>query len=440
MTNKEEESIVTAELSNGKLHGNNFCRFGGIPTKRQSIYIPEQQEQQVPTVMERMMKMKKWIAMILMAVMVLGLLTACGNTNGVSENQPTPTTAAQPSDKDEKQDAALTEGAKQDAALTEDAKQDGVKPEDKEEGSAENVAPAQKADISVAVMKGPTAIGMVKLMEENEAGNAANNYSFMVAGAADEISPLLIKGELQMAAVPCNLASVLYNKTEGKITMLAVNTLGVLYIVETGDSIRSVADLKGKTIYSTGKGTTPEYTLRYLLSAAGIDPDKDVTIEFKSEATEIAALLTDADDAIAMLPQPYVTTVMMNNDKVRIALDVTKEWENLTNGESSVVTGVIVAQKSFVEENKEAVDAFLAEYAESTLYANEQTEAAAELVEKYGIFKAAVAKKAIPYCNIVCIQGDEMEAKAGAYLNTLYEQAPNSVGGKLPATDFFYKK
>ena len=383
--------------------------------------------------------MKKWIAMILVAVVMLGLMTACGNTEEVSDNQPTPTTAVSSADK-EKQDAVVTEAAKQDATVTEAAKQDEVKPEDKEEEPVENVAPAQKTDISVAVMKGPTAIGMVKLMEENEAGNAANNYSFTVAGTADEISPLLIKGELQMAAVPCNLASVLYNKTEGKIQMLAINTLGVLYIVETGDSIQSVADLKGKTIFSTGKGTTPEYTLRYLLSAAGIDPDKDVTIEFKSEATEIAALLADADDAIAMLPQPYVTTVMMSNDKVRIALDVTKEWESLTNGDSSVVTGVIVAQKSFVDENKAAVDAFLAEYAASTLYANEQTESAAELVEKYGVFKAAVAKKAIPYCNIVCIQGTEMEAKAGAYLNTLFEQAANAVGGKLPVTDFYYKK
>ena len=148
----------------------------------------------------------------------------------------------------------------------------------------------------------------------------------------------------------------------------------------------------------------------------------------------------DAEDAVAMLPQPYVTTVMMNNEKVRIALDVTAEWEALTNGESSVVTGVIVAQKSFIEENKAAVDAFLAEYALSTQYANEQTESAAELVEKFGIFKAAVAKKAMPYCNIVCIQGSEMEQKAGAYLNTLYEQAPNAVGGKLPEADFYYKK
>ena len=377
--------------------------------------------------------MKKLFGCILIAVMVIGMLTACGsNTAPTQENQVTPTVAATDSQTSSTTEDANTVEGESESATPEDNAQE-TEPDPTE-------APLPKTDISIAVMKGPTALGMVKLMEDNEAGIAANNYSFTVAGAADEISPKLIKGELQMAAVPCNLASVLYNKTEGQISMLAVNTLGVLYIVETGDGIQKVEDLKGKTIYSTGKGTTPEYTLRYLLSAAGLDPDKDVTIEFKSEATEIAALLSDAEDAVAMLPQPYVTTVMMNNEKVRIALDVTAEWEALTNGESSVVTGVIVAQKSFIEENKAAVDAFLAEYALSTQYANEETESAAELVEKFGIFKAAVAKKAMPYCNIVCIQGSEMEQKAGAYLNTLYEQAPNAVGGKLPETDFYYKK
>lgn len=299
-------------------------------------------------------------------------------------------------------------------------------------------AKKEKTQISVAALKGATAIGMVRLMEQAEAGETANEYQFTVAGTADELTAGLIKGEIQLAAIPCNLASVLYNKTERGIRMLAVNTLGVLYVVEAGDTVQSVADLKGKTIYSTGKGTTPEYTLRYLLQQSGIDPDKDVTIEYKSESTEIAALLETADGAIAMLPQPYVTTVMMQNDKVRIALDVTKEWEAVSGGESSVVTGVLVAQSSFIEENKEAVEAFLKEYAESTEYANTETEKAAELVEKFGIFKAAVAKKAIPYCNIVCLTGDEMQQKASAYLQTLYDQAPNAVGGTLPDEEFYY--
>ena len=297
----------------------------------------------------------------------------------------------------------------------------------------------QKQEISIAALKGPTAIGMVQLMEEAEQGNTANTYSFTIAGAADELTAGISNGDIQIAAIPCNLAATLYAKTNGAITLAGINTLGVLYIVETGDSIQTVTDLKGKTIYSTGKGTTPEYTLRQLLLSAGIDPDTDVTIEFKSEATEVAALLSESDNAVAMLPQPYVTTVMMNNDKVRIALDITKEWEALHN-DSTVVTGVVVVNTEFLKENKEAVDAFLEEYRTSAAYAVNQVEESAVLVEKFGIFKAAVAKKAIPYCNIVLIEGEEMQKKVEAYLSVLYEQNPKTIGGAMPNDDFYYKK
>ncbi|MCH5272247.1 MAG: ABC transporter substrate-binding protein [Lachnospiraceae bacterium] len=300
-------------------------------------------------------------------------------------------------------------------------------------------APEEKISINIAALKGPTALGMLKIMNDADAGTAANNYSFTVAGTADEITAGIIKGDIPLAAVPCNLASVLYNKSQGGVTMLGINTLGVLYIVETGDTIQSVADLKGKTIYSTGKGTTPEYTLNRLLQSAGIDPEKDVTIEFKSEATEVAAILADAKDAVAMLPQPYVTTVLNNNEKARIALNVTKEWEALNEG-STVVTGVVVANTKFLNEHPEAVEAFMNEYAVSTAYTVENVEEAAALAEKFDIFKAAVAKQAIPYCNIVFIEGDEMQSKAGAYLQVLYEQNPTSVGGALPEESFYFKR
>lgn len=292
--------------------------------------------------------------------------------------------------------------------------------------------------IRIAALKGPTAIGMVKIMENAAADIAANEYNFTIAGAADEITAGLVKGDFDIAAIPCNLASVLYNNTEGKIKLAGINTLGVLYIVETGDTIHTVDDLKGKTIYSTGLGTTPQYTLNYLLNAHGIDPEKDLTVEYKTEATEVAAVLNEADNAIAMLPQPYVTTVMMNNDKVRIALDVAKEWEAVSTDSSSVVTGVVVVNKDFLENNKAAFDAFMAEYAESVKYVNENIDDAAALVEKFDIFKAAPIKKAIPYCNIVLIQGDEMKEKVGGYLSALHAQNPKSVGGKLPADDFYY--
>lgn len=299
--------------------------------------------------------------------------------------------------------------------------------------------PAEKLSIHIAALKGPTALGMLKIMEDAEAGTTANNYDFTIAGTADEITAGIIKGDIPIAAVPCNLASVLYNKSQGGVTMLGINTLGVLYIVETGDTIQSVADLKGKTIYSTGKGTTPEYTLVQLLKSAGLDPEKDVTVEFKSEATEVAAILSSAEDAVAMLPQPYVTTVLNSNDKVRIALDVTKEWEAF-NDNSTVVTGVVVANTKFLNENPEAVAAFMDEYAVSAAYAVENVEEAAALSEKFDIFKAAIAKKAIPYCNIVFIEGAEMQSKASAYLQVLYEQNPAAVGGVMPEDSFYFKR
>jgi NitT/TauT family transport system substrate-binding protein len=305
---------------------------------------------------------------------------------------------------------------------------------------APTAAPAvkEKIDIKIAALKGPTAIGLVKVMEDAQAQTTANNYTFTIAGAADEISTGLIKGDFDIATIPCNLASVLYNKTEGQIKLAGINTLGVLYIVETGDTIKTVDDLKGKTIYSTGLGTTPQFTLDYLLTSYGIDPEKDVTIEYKTEATEVAALLEDSTDAIAMLPQPYVTTVMMNNDKVRIALNVAEEWDKVSKDGSSVVTGVVVVRSEFLENNKEAFDAFMTEYASSAAFVNESVEESSALVEKFDIFKAAPMKKAIPYCNITLIQGNEMKEKVNGYLNVLFNQNPQSVGGKLPAEDFYY--
>jgi len=316
-----------------------------------------------------------------------------------------------------------------------------------DEGTSGNTKDTQKidktqepadvsADINIGCLKGPTAIGMVKLLSDSDEGTSKNHYTYTIAGAADELSAGLVNGSLDIAAVPCNLASVLYNKTDGEIVTAAVNTLGVLYIVESGDSIQSVKDLTGKTIYSTGQGTTPEYTLRYLLTSAGMNPDKDVTIEYKSEASEVVATMAQNPDAIAMLPQPYVTIAMTNNDKLGIALDITKEWEK--NNDSTIVTGVIVARKDFIEDNRAAFQNFLTEYKQSTEYANSHIDDTAALLEKFDIFKAAIARKAIPYCNVTYIDGKDMQENVLAYLTVLYEQNPASVGGKAPEEGMFY--
>ena len=307
------------------------------------------------------------------------------------------------------------------------------------DASTDESASAEKTTIRIGGLKGPTSIGMVKLMEDDETNSTANDYDFTVAGSADELTPLLIRGELDMAAIPANLASVLYNRTEGAIQILAVNSLGVLYIVETGNSVQSLADLKGKTIYATGKGSTPEYTLLYLLEKAGLDPEKDVTVEFKSEPTEVVALLKAQPEAVAMLPQPYVTAAQAQVEGLRIAVDLNEAWEAAETG-SKLLTGTIVVRREFAEANPEAIEAFVTEYRASTEFANENVSEAAQLVEKYGIATAAIAEKAIPYCNITCMEGAEMKAAMQVYLGVLYEKNPDSVGGALPDDAFYYEK
>lgn len=344
--------------------------------------------------------MKKLLSMLLALTMVFAL-AACGSTEA-----PQPTAAPEENEEVVPSEAPVAE---------------------------------EKADVKVAVLKGPTALGALQMMDLAEKGETADNYEFTLAGSPDEILGSIIKGEFDIAAVPTNVASVLYNKTEGAVQLLALNTLGVLYCVENGESVNSVADLKGKTVYCVGQGATPEYALKYLLTKNGLDPEKDVTIEFKAEAAEAAALLAEGE-GIAVLPQPFVTAAMAKNENLRIAFDFNKEWEKL--GENSAITmGCVLVQKKFAEENPEAVERFLQSYEQSVNFTNsEETLAqAAELAVNYGIIPAApIAEKAIPQCSIVFVAGDEMKNIAEQFLNILYEANPASVGGKLPEADFYY--
>ena len=251
------------------------------------------------------------------------------------------------------------------------------------------------------------------------------------------MTPALLQGDLDVACVPANLAAVLYQKTQGQIVTLAVNTLGVLYLVENGNAVASLADLKGKTIVAAGKGSTPEYALRYLLTENGIDPDTDLTIDWKSEHSECVAALAQGAATIALLPQPFVTVAQGKIEGLRMALDLTAEWDKLDNG-SGLITGVAVARKAFVEEHPAAVDAFLQAYAGSVDWVNANTAEAAAVIGDLGIVDAAVAEKALPYCNIVCLTGGEMEAKLSGYLQVLYDAEPASVGGAVPGEDFYY--
>ncbi len=338
--------------------------------------------------------MKKLLALLLSLMLAMSLFAACGNTdNGNADVGGT-----------------LEEADKADTS--------------------------EPVTIRIASMKGPTTMGMVKLMDDSDNGLTANKYETTIYGTADEIVPKIVNGEIDIANVPANLASILFKKTEGKISVIDINTLGVLYVVETGDTIKSVADLKGKTIYSTGKGTTPEYTLNYILKSNGIDPATDVTIEFKSEATEVAAMLEGAENAVAVLPQPYVTVAMTKNANIKIALNLVEEYKAIDG--TDMVTGVTVVRNEFIEKNPEALKLFMADYKASVEYVNANTDEAAALVGKYDIVAEGVAKKALPMCNIVYITGEEMKTNIETYLTVLLNSDPTSIGGALPDESFYY--
>lgn len=293
--------------------------------------------------------------------------------------------------------------------------------------------------IRVGSLKGPTSMGLLFLMREAEEGGAEGNYAFTMAAQADELLPLMVKGEMDIALVPANVASVLYNKMQGQLAVIDINTLGVLYMVTGDGTIESVEDLKGRTIYLTGKGTTPDYVLHYILSENGMT-EADYTLEYKSEASEVAALLAEKPQAVGLLPQPFVTAACIQNEALKVVLDMNEEWTKLLGEDGSrVVTGVTVVRKEFLKEHEAAVKVFLKEHEESTGAINEDVQTGASLAVAAGIAaKEAIAQKAIPACNITCMQGAEMQQALSGYLEVLFEQNPESVGGALPGEDFYY--
>lgn len=293
--------------------------------------------------------------------------------------------------------------------------------------------------VRIGSLKGPTSLGLLYLMKDAENGNSENNYAFQMATAADELLPLMIKGELDVALVPANVAAVLFAKTDGGVSVIDINTLGVLYMVSGDEAIKTVADLEGKTIYLTGKGTTPDYCLQYILAGNGMD-SSNVTLEYRSEATEVAALLAEDADAVGLLPQPFVTAACAQNENLKVVLDMNEEWNGLQgeNG-SSMVTGVTVVRNDFLKEHEELVKVFLEEHQKSVEAINGDTATGATYAVEAGIIaKEPIAQKAIPKCNITCITGEAMKQALEGYLQVLYDQTPESVGGAMPADTFYY--
>lgn len=300
----------------------------------------------------------------------------------------------------------------------------------------ESTEPAVKKNVNIAVLKGPTGMGAAKLMEMNENNEALNNYNFTVATAPDQITGKLVSKELDIASIPTNAASALYNKTKGNVTLIAINTLGVLYILEKGDSVSSVADLKGKTILASGKSSTAEYVLNFILEKNGLKVGTDVTVEYAAEHAEAASQAISGKYDIVMLPEPFVTSTLLQSSDFKVKLNLTEEWKKVANAELTM--GCVAVRTDFLKENPEAVENFLKDYKTSVDFVNSDIEGAAALIEKYDIAKAAVAKKALPNCNIVLITGEDMKKDASQFLSIIYDFDASAVGGALPEDSFYY--
>lgn len=303
--------------------------------------------------------------------------------------------------------------------------------------STTSTATEEAVSVSVASLKGPTSIGLVSFMDKAQAGETHNSFDFSICGTADEILPLLIKGNIDIACIPANAASVVYNKTDGAIQVANINTLGVLYVVSANSEITSLESLSGKTVYMTGKGTTPEYVMNYVLSQAGLA--NDVTLEYKSEATEVASVLAANENAVAVLPEPYVSALTLKNENIVPRISLTDEFNALSAASGAqLVTGVTVVRTEFAQEYPQAVEEFLAAQKASVETVNANPEAAAQLVVSASIMdNATAAARAIPRCNLVYLDGSDMKQALSGYLDVLYEQDASSVGGALPADTFY---
>ena len=312
------------------------------------------------------------------------------------------------------------------------------KKEEEPQPSTQEQKAAQDTSVSVNVtaLKGPTGMGMAYLNQQSDDGNTAYQYTVNYAGAPDEVVGGLISGEIDIAAVPVNLAATLYNKTNGEVLTAAVNTLGVIYIVENGDTVQSMADLAGKKIVASGQGSTPEYALNYLLEKNGLTGQ--VEVEYVSEHDEAVSALVAGKADLVMIPEPKVTAALSQLESARVAISLTDEWDKVSD--TQMITGVLVVQKAFANEHPEILKAFLEEYKASVEFTNANPQEASQLIEKYGIIpKAPVALKALPNCNIVYMDGSEMAAAVTAMLTTLYDANPTSVGGSLPGEEMFYE-
>ena len=338
--------------------------------------------------------MKKIISIIMVAAMLMAVLASCNANSG---NTPTPSDNS-------------------------------------------TVSVAEKATVNLATLAGPTGMGMSYMLDDSDNGTTLNKYNYTVCSSPDEITGKIVSGDYDIAALPTNAAATLYNKTGGKVQMLALNTLGVLYVLEKGGSIKTVSDLKGKTVYVSGQGATPEYVLAYLLEENGLKVGTDVKLDFTySTHADLVAFAATGKADVVLLPEPSVTALLTQNKDMKVALNLNDVWSETTDDDSVMAMGCVVVNAKFAEENPQAVKDFMTDYNASVEKVNADNAAASEIIAKLGITpKAAVALNALPRCNIVCIKGEEMKNMVAPFFEVLYNANASSVGGAIPDENLYY--
>ena len=308
------------------------------------------------------------------------------------------------------------------------------------EAAETETQPSERVEIKIGALRGPTGIGLVHLMQQQDAGATAHDYTFSLAGAPDDIVASLTSGQIDIAALPTNLAAILYQKTNQRIRMLAVNTLGVLYILENGDQVQKIADLAGRQLEASGQAAVPEYALNYIL--AENDLTEAVDVVYQTEHAELATLAVSGQADLVMLPEPFVTTVLSKAPDFRIALDLTEEWQRAqaTQGsDSELAMGCLVVSTDFAAAHPEALADFLIEYSASTAAVNADPQTAGVLVEQYEVMPdGELAARAIPNSNIVAISGAAMQPILEPFFQVLFDQNPQSIGGQLPDEEFYW--
>lgn len=395
--------------------------------------------------------MKKCMTLLLGGLLLLAALTACGKAPAVSEPDFSEVSEASvPVSTDESSEPAEPETTTTTAGSNTTAKPTTTKlvPKAPTAKTPTTEAPTttapKKPEVRITTIAGPTGVGMAQLMAQNDAQKTANAYTFDVVDDPTKAVAAVSNGSTDIAAVPTNLAATLYKKTSGKVQILAVNTLGVLYMLDNGAGIKAVADLKGKEIYSSGQGANPEYVLRYILEKNGLNPDKDVKLHFVEDNDALTAAIVQGAAQVAMVPEPKVTACLVQMKAAgktvpTVALNMTEEWNKVAGGSSTLMMGCVIARKEFVEKNGAAVQAFLKEYESSITAVKSDVEAAAGWCETYKIIpKAAIAKQAIPRCGLTFVTGAAMKQQLSGYLDVLFKANPKVVGGSMPADNFYY--